>query len=358
MRRLTAGERDKKMEKRAGSKKTDEYSLIYRGIALNYSIVVAIVVILSIFALGENGTEQTQVVIGSAYLREAVANPVTWIIFSCFAAFGGFVWGITAQISKKQIIVEDISIQEDFSSANISDVARQLWGPVNAISDKSAIILGEKENEEVRARIMEMIDANEDISLVINEMVDLSMIISKTMQIHSSPYRLAELIAESRDMVMPEIKKKGLAMTINSDPHIPSMLIGDAPRIQQMLITILSNAVKYTDEGGVTLSVGMEPMFAGDIGLVVSVKDTGRGISGETVDHLFDSYRNAPNGREAGFKGTGLGMAIVKRLLDLMKGSVAVKSELGSGTEFILRIPQRVYDVAEIGEIEWQEEMQ
>ena len=342
--------------KKDSTKHKSDYPIWYRAMNGLYSVIVATAALLSLFAQGEEGADGFEVVVNTD-IERAAAHPAVWLMFGGLVLAAIATWALTLGIrSRLHIVADSTRIQEDLSGANIGAVARQLWSPVNAIGDRSAMILSEKENDEVNTRMAELINANEEVSLVINEMVDLSMIVERTMELNLKPYQLKDLIAVCRASLLEMAEKKNLAVYVACDPHIPSVLFGDPSRLQQIMVAILSNAVKYTEEGTVGLEIGMEPLFAGDIGLVITIRDTGRGMSKETADNLFDSYRNVSYQKEPGFKGTGLGMAIVKRLVDLMKGSVAVHSRLGEGTEFVLRIPQQVYDVAEVGEMQWQEE--
>ncbi len=342
------------MEKGSGFAGRDQGELPSRAQVVVYVGLLAVIGIITLFALGETRWEKGAFAVSLHNVSAALSNPTTWILFAVFSSFVVVAQLLGMWMKSRHVNSVDSVIQKDFSVSNIGAVVRRLWHPVNDISDGCLAILGENEGGAVEAGVTKMIYANEDISTVINELVDLSMITSHTMALNEKPYLTKELVSECGYLFMGEAQKRNLAFVLKCDPHVPVSLVGDAPRIQQVVTAVVTNAFKYTEEGGVTLSVGVEPLFAGDIGLVISVTDTGRGMSQEVVDNLFASYRNQEGLDENAYRGTGLGMTIVKRLLDMMGGSVMVKSDIGVGTEFVLHVPQRVYNVAEVGEFDWR----
>ena len=315
-----------------------------------YGTVAVLLCVLAIFVVGKDGREGLGLFGGDPRMRQALSNPGTWLMFVGFVLVAVIFQLLTRRAKKQRVSYDETALREDLSSVNISDMARELWNPINGIADQLAVMMGTDENEEIGVHVHELVTANEEISTVVNELVDFAMIASRKMKIADRPYQTKDLLGRLYEQMREPYEQKGLAWVVRCDPHIPVMLVGDAAHIYQVILVILMNALKYTESGSVTLSVGMETLFAGDVGFVISIRDTGRGMSAETMANLFNSYQTAANAKEAGFEGTGLGMAIVKRLLELMKGSVSVQSEAGEGTEFVLRIPQRVYDVAEIGE--------
>lgn len=335
-----------------GEKKVDAFGMWYRMMSGAYGMIGILIIGLTLLAANEVEGEFDHPYNMDEF-AEGIMNPCTWIMFCSFLLLA-FVFGLITRGTKARTTrMEDAMLQDEASSTNMESVAKELWSPINEISGRSAIMLMEGGSDRMKGKIREVAEASEEISSVVNEMVDFSMIASHKMKINDKPYRVEQLLRDTCDRVEMEFTKKGLKLSVACDPHIPVMLVGDASRLSQIMVTILKNGLKYTDEGSVSLQMALEPMFAGDIGLVISIKDTGRGMSKETCDNLFASYRTAHNSEEAGFVGTGLGMAIVKRLLELMKGTVTVHSEIGVGSEFSIHIPQGVYDVAEIGEKEF-----
>ncbi|MBQ7676781.1 MAG: HAMP domain-containing histidine kinase, partial [Lachnospiraceae bacterium] len=330
-----------------GEKTKDVYGMWYRIMSGIYGMVGILLIGLSLIAANEVEGEFVHVH-GADSLFAGLFNPCTWMMFGSFLLIVVVFWFTTRGTKARTSRMEDAMLQDEVSSINMENVARDLWDPINEIADRGATMLMEGEHDRMKGKIRDVVEATEEVSSVVNEMVDFSMIASHKMKIYEKPYRVEQLLIDTRERVEIEFAKKGLELIVICDPHIPVMLTGDAARLSQIMVTILKNGLKYTDEGSVTLMVGLEPMFAGDVGLVISIRDTGQGMSKETCDNLFDSYRTAHNSMEAGFVGTGLGMAIVKRLLELMKGTVTVRSSIGEGTEFCIRIPQGVEAFPEI----------
>lgn len=152
-------------------------------------------------------------------------------------------------------------------------------------------------------------------------------------------------------MAASRARGKELEIIVNCDENIPRLLSGDETHLRQVIVNLLTNAVKYTNVGSVTLTVGGEFSENGYI-LKVSVKDTGIGIAKENIPDLFGRFTRFDMTRNRGVEGTGLGLAIVKRLVTLMDGEITVDSEINVGSEFVLTVPQEIIDNTPIGSIQ------
>lgn len=328
----------------------DNFSILYRSISGVFGLLTLFLVLIGLLGVIEVIDEAEQTKMERAYYLAGLHSPVTYILFGSLFFTMGIIALICVRVRRVKTQVDASAVQNEEQSTYLGDVAKQLWRPINEIGDQCANLLGEYENEEIMQKAMAIVEANEEVSSVVNDMVDFSMIASHQMKINEKPYKLVDVIRETKGLIEMEMIKKGLDFEVYCDPHIPSELIGDAPRIEQVLMGILSNAIKYTKDGKVVMRFGMESLYSGDIILMISVKDTGWGMSKETKEALFDAYIRKDGGETTGMTGTGLGMAIVKRLVDMMKGAITVESTVGIGTEFIVRVPQRVNNVAEIGD--------
>jgi signal transduction histidine kinase/DNA-binding response OmpR family regulator len=182
---------------------------------------------------------------------------------------------------------------------------------------------------------------------IINDILDLSKIESGKMELVPVNYDVASLINDTVQFNVIRFDSKPIQFVLNIDENLPSTMFGDALRIKQILNNILSNAFKYTDMGEIVVSFSAEGVPAlnalktvDSVIFVLSVSDTGHGMTQEQIDKLFDDYTRFNINPNRQIQGTGLGMSITKRFIDLMKGDISVKSELGKGTEFTIRIPQ------------------
>ena len=172
------------------------------------------------------------------------------------------------------------------------------------------------------------------------------------MEIVETQYRLSAMIRSVVQMMSPRAQAKDLAFRITVSPSLPDKLFGDENRIKQILINILSNAVKYTRKGYIHFQVDGEPAEEGAVTLKFSVTDTGIGIKDEDMGKLFDTFERLDSQNNRNIEGTGLGLAITKRIVDKMEGDLTVETEYGKGSTFTVTLTQRVTGVGNVGDWE------
>ena len=187
---------------------------------------------------------------------------------------------------------------------------------------------------------------------MINDILDFSKIESGKMELHPGAYELSSLLNDSYNMIALKAKEKNLKFVIEYDETVPEKLYGDEVRIRQILINLLTNAVKYTEKGSITLQVGWEKKSKDLLLLNITVKDTGIGIRQEDQKKLFQSFQRVDERKNRNIEGTGLGLSITKRFLELMGGRIDVKSEYQKGSEFSVVIPQKILSENPIGAID------
>lgn len=185
---------------------------------------------------------------------------------------------------------------------------------------------------------------------LINDILDFSKIESGKMDIIPVDYDLAILLSDTVDMIRFRAEEKKLQLTLEMESNTPVHLHGDEVRLRQTITNILTNAVKYTLEGKVTLAVSGKKVSSGAVQLYVSVKDTGIGIKEEDIGRLFDSFQRVEESRNRNIEGTGLGLSITMRLLNLMGSRLEVESTYGEGSDFYFYLEQKQLDDAVIGE--------
>lgn len=234
----------------------------------------------------------------------------------------------------------------------LANMSHEIRTPINAIMGMNELILRESKEASTIEYAQNIASASESLLGIINDILDLSKIESGKMEVVPANYSLRTLITDCCKMIEGRASAKKLELIIDADKTTPCNLYGDDVRLHQIIINILTNAVKYTHEGSVTLRIRWKS--AGDgkkILLIVSVEDTGIGISDENKEKLFGSFERFDNEKNKGIEGTGLGLAITKQLVELMDGNIGVYSTIGKGSLFYVEIPQEIAALGELGDI-------
>ena len=176
----------------------------------------------------------------------------------------------------------------------------------------------------------------------INDILDLSKLESGKMDIVPTQYEISSMFSDLVNLIWIRAHQKNLEFKVDIDPEIPSMLYGDEIRIKQVVTNMLTNAVKYTSSGSVTLSAKGERVAADQILLRISVQDTGMGIRKESLDDLFSSFKRVDESDNRNIEGTGLGLNISKQLIEMMGGKISVDSVYHQGSTFTVEVTIRV----------------
>ena len=234
----------------------------------------------------------------------------------------------------------------------LSNMSHEIRTPINAILGMNEMIL----REAVAPNILEYAEnirtAGNTLLGLVNDILDFSKIEAGKMEIINVEYSLSSLLNDLVNMVQSRAAKKGLQFHINAARNLPSELFGDEIRIKQIVTNILTNAVKYTEHGGITLTVNSTKISEDRIKLFFSVKDTGIGIKQEDISKLFSAFERIEEKRNRAVEGTGLGMNITQRLLNMMGSSLNVSSVYGEGSEFSFEVEQKVLNDHPLGNFE------
>ena len=233
-----------------------------------------------------------------------------------------------------------------------SGMSHEIRTPVNAIIGLTEMTLREPISDEVRENAENIEIAGRTLLQTINEILDMSRLETGRLELTYSDYRTTGMLSDVVGMTWLRAKEKELDYRIEVDPKLPSVLHGDEMRIKQILLNVITNAVKYTKSGSVTLKVGCGSDDTGSFIAVFEVTDTGIGIREEDIPHLFTAYLRVDEQNNRAIEGTGLGLSIVKQLLDMMGGTVSVTSTYGEGSTFRIEIPQTVVDEAPVGAVD------
>lgn len=235
-------------------------------------------------------------------------------------------------------------------SSFLANMSHEIRTPINAVLGMDAMILRESNEQNIREYAADIQNAGQNLLSLINDILDFSKIESGKMEIIPVDYEVSSLLNDSYSMVVLRAKEKKLNLTIENDRTIPKRLLGDEVRIRQIMVNLLTNAIKYTKEGSVKLSVKWERIEEKKMLLKISVEDTGIGITKENQEKLFQSFQRVEEKRNRNIEGTGLGLKITKQLLEMMDGSITVVSEYGKGSVFHVEIPQEIISEEPLGD--------
>ncbi len=255
------------------------------------------------------------------------------------------------ELEIEKAIAEEATLAK---SAFLANMSHEIRTPINAVLGMNEMILRECEDDNIIAYSESIRSAGNTLLGLVNNILDFSKIEADKMEITPVDYDLSSVINDLVNMIQSRADDKGLTLTLDIDPKTPKRLCGDEIRIKQIITNILTNAVKYTEEGSITFSVHYE-MIAGDdahVNLFVSVKDTGIGIREEDIARLFEQFDRIDEKRNRNIEGTGLGLNISQKLLEMMGSTLEVESTYGSGSVFSFVLRQRVVKWEELGDFD------
>ena len=232
----------------------------------------------------------------------------------------------------------------------LAQMSHEIRTPINAVLGMNEMILRESKSENVLDYSTNIQSAGKTLLTLINSILDFSKIEDGKMEIVPVRYETVTLIDDLVNMISERARKKGLDFKTNISSSLPKSLYGDDVRLRQIITNILTNAVKYTPEGSVTLKIDGQIIDADTWELQVSVSDTGIGIRAEDMDKLFQSFRRIDEERNRNIEGTGLGVVIVQKLLNMMDSRLEVASVYGQGSEFSFKLRQKIIDKNPIGD--------
>lgn len=285
-----------------------------------------------------------------AYIDSAVSMTVVAGLTCGMLLFQNAIYRSANRTARQQ--KQEIEELNQAQNRFFSSMSHEIRTPINTIIGLNEMILRETTSDEIAADARDIQTASKMLLALINDILDMSKIESGKMDIVPVSYHVGDMLSEIVNMIWVRAKEKGLEFHIDVDQKMPSRLLGDEVRIKQILINVLNNAVKYTTEGSVTLSIQCRRQEHGCAQIVYSVADTGMGIKKENMPYLFSAFKRVDEEKNRHIEGTGLGLSIVKQLVELMGGDISVNSVYTKGTTFIVTIPQEIVSEEAIGDMD------
>ena len=257
-------------------------------------------------------------------------------------------------IQDQELQKEKAMAASEAKSLFLSNMSHEIRTPINTVLGMNEMVLRESDDDNIVSYSESIKIAGGMLLGLINDILDFSKIEAGKMEIIPVDYDLSSVVNDLVNMVQARADEKGLALELEFDSGIPKFLNGDDVRFKQVITNILTNAVKYTEKGTVTFSIGYERIESepDSVLLNVSVKDTGIGIKEEDMHKLFSEFERIEEERNRNVEGTGLGMSITRKLLEMMGSTLRVESDYGHGSHFYFSLRQKVVKWDPLGDYE------
>ncbi|MCR5118619.1 MAG: response regulator [Lachnospiraceae bacterium] len=314
---------------------------VKRRLAYSYKVVAFGFVLLAIAALIQIAVYQF------------AHNGVFSGLFMAFGLFGFMICAIIHTI--KQLIgirLEATELQHTNKAKDdfLANMSHEIRTPLNGILGMDEMIIRDTREEKVKNYALEIKSAGNTLLSIINDILDMSKIEAGKFEIIPVDYDIASVLNDVLNLTRYRAQKKELEYSFTVAEDIPSRLNGDEIRIRQIMLNIINNAIKYTKRGSVNVNISsVSTMMGNYIDLIIKVKDTGIGIREEDKEKLFNSFQRLEEKKNRNIEGTGLGLFITQKMLEMMEGKIEVESEYGKGSCFTVTVPQKVVKAAPIG---------
>ncbi|MBE5843830.1 MAG: response regulator [Butyrivibrio sp.] len=261
--------------------------------------------------------------------------------------------GYIKMIQAQRTLADELRAQQMANEAKnnfLSSMSHEIRTPINAMLGFNEMIIRESKDPEITKYATNVNSSGKLLLGLVNDILDFSRIEAGKTEIIPVEYDLSSMVNDLINTSKVRMKGKKLELKTNISTEVPCILMGDEIRIKQCAMNILTNAIKYTNEGSVTLTIDHKKLNDEYISLRIDVKDTGIGIRKQDMDKLFNPFERIEESRNRTVEGTGLGMNIVKQLLALMDSRLLVSSEYGKGSEFSFAVKQKVLNWNPIGD--------
>lgn len=268
-----------------------------------------------------------------------------FLIFALFYLFQTLIKRVKLQenlLNAKKEVEQSAKVKEQF----LANMSHEIRTPLQAILGYSDRLNKEKLNPQQTQYTHSIQVASESLLAIVNDILDVSKIESGTINVEAEPFSLANLLGTLERMFQDKAVKKGIYLKFHANPAIPDTLLGDALRLTQILINLIGNAVKFTEQGGVDLMINIKDQSAQNIKLQFLVKDSGIGIPKDKLGSIFNRFEQIDAQMSRKYGGSGLGLYIASQLAEMQDGKIKVNSEFGKGSEFLLELPFQITDAS------------
>ncbi len=264
-----------------------------------------------------------------------------------------YIWTKRNSEGSQQLLklIEEANVVENRKDDFLANVSHEIRTPINTIYGMSELILQEELSYKTRENVLNIQRSGRNLMSVVSDILDFSELQSGKMEIEEEAYNITSTLNDVINMTLAKKNEKKIELIVDCDANIPSALLGDEKKIRRVIMNIVDNAIKFTDYGCVTIGVGYRKESYG-INLIITVKDTGIGMSEESLEKLFTSYNQVDTSRRRLEGGVGLGLPISHVIIRKMGGAITVKSKLEKGTVVRVVIPQKVLDETPIASLQ------
>ncbi len=221
----------------------------------------------------------------------------------------------------------------------LSNMSHEIRTPMNVIIGFTKVLLKSNLSPQQKEYLTAIKMSGDTLTVLINDILDLAKVDAGKMKFEHSPFRLDASVSTMLDVFVTKTQEKNLRLVKQYDPNIPEVLIGDPVRLHQIFLNLISNAVKFTNEGSISINIKLVKNEEKSVMIQFSVTDTGIGIEKDKIDNIFENFQQATDETSRIYGGTGLGLAIVKQLVESQGGTIHVESEIGKGSTFSFTLP-------------------
>ena len=295
-------------------------------------------------------TEATQGIIFS--LIPHMVAPIIIVTTSLGILVALYSYAYRSQQARLDRAISEANSANEAKSSFLDNMSHEIRTPMNSILGMNEMILREEDRPEIAEYAMVIQRSGRALLGIINDILDFSKLQDKKMEIITVHYDLSSLINDMVNIASEQAKKKSLSFTVNVDKTMPRILDGDEYHIRQVMLNVLNNAIKFTEHGGVTVTLGYEVLDEENMLMKCSISDTGVGIKAEDLEFIFTPFEYVESSRKYRADGSGLGLPIVKKLLQLMGSDLKVESVFHKGSTFSFDIRQTVIKWEPIGDYE------
>jgi len=244
-----------------------------------------------------------------------------------------------SMLSKLEQAVEDAEASSRAKSVFLANMSHEIRTPLNSIIGFSELAMDDVLTPQTQERLEQIIENSKWLLQIINDVLDISKVESGKMDIESVPFDLGELLTHCQSVIIPKAMEKNINLQFYAEPFIGRTLLGDPTRLRQVIVNILSNAIKFTHVGSVKVSATVSDMTESSCKVLFEIRDSGIGMAMDQLERIFKPFEQADTSTTRKYGGTGLGLPITKNIIELMGGELSVDSTLGVGSSFRFVLP-------------------